>query len=234
MPEIDYVPVATGTGANVDTQANFVGSGYQTQGFQNGIAQPYQVNKILRQSSMMVAALANVISVALGGVAILDDGNLANLITNLTSALNNVVKTITGATIDSSIIGGNTPAAATFTGVTTTSTRALGAAPSPLIENSSYFAWNQSAITGETDFINQYGTGSGGFNWYSTTGTSPGSPIASMTAQGKLTVSTVYLSNALTFSTATAGSASALPSAPAGYIEIIVNSTTVKLPYYGV
>ena len=36
------------------------------------------------------------------------------------------------------------------------------------------------------------------------------------------------------FTTATAGSASALPSVPAGYAEMMVNGTLVKVPYYGV
>lgn len=84
--EIDYLPVATAAGANVDAQANFAGSTYQTDGFTNGPALPYQFNKILRQSSMMSAALANIISATLG-IAVLDDGNLAELITNLTGAL---------------------------------------------------------------------------------------------------------------------------------------------------
>jgi hypothetical protein len=84
--EIDYLPVATGTGANVDSQANFVGASYQTTGFQNGIAQPFQVNKILRQTSMVSAAVASFISNT-SNIAVLDDGNLTNLITELTAAI---------------------------------------------------------------------------------------------------------------------------------------------------
>jgi hypothetical protein len=84
--EVDYLPVATATGANVDSQANFQGSTYQEDGFQVGIAQPYQINKILRQTSMIAAAVANFISNELN-TPILDDGNLATLITNLTNAI---------------------------------------------------------------------------------------------------------------------------------------------------
>jgi hypothetical protein len=83
---VDYLAVAVGGGATVDPQATFRGSGYQTGGFQNGIAQPAQVNKILRQSSMIAAAVATFISNTLA-INVLDDGNLPNLITNLTRAI---------------------------------------------------------------------------------------------------------------------------------------------------
>jgi hypothetical protein len=89
--EIDYLPVATAVGATVDTQANFVGSTYQTVGFQAGISLPTQFNKVWRQSSMMSAALANFISSALD-ISVLDDGNLTNLITNLTNAISTAAK----------------------------------------------------------------------------------------------------------------------------------------------
>jgi hypothetical protein len=75
----DYLPVATGGGANVDSQANFAGSSYQINGFANGIAQPYQANKIWRQSSMVAAALTQFIATALN-INVPDDGNLTNLI----------------------------------------------------------------------------------------------------------------------------------------------------------
>jgi hypothetical protein len=75
----EYLPIATGGGANVDSQANFAGSSYQTQGFATGIAQPFQANKCWRQSSMVAAALTLFIANFLN-VAVPDDGNLANLI----------------------------------------------------------------------------------------------------------------------------------------------------------
>jgi hypothetical protein len=84
--EVDYLPVATATGANVDPQANFDGSSYQENGFTQGIATSAQANKILRQTSMFSAALANVISNILQ-IAVLDDGDLATLITHLTNMI---------------------------------------------------------------------------------------------------------------------------------------------------
>lgn len=86
MPTVDYLPVATGGGANVDSQANFAGAGYQVNGFTSGIALSLQLNKCWRQSSMISAAVANFIANVLG-INVLDDGNLAALITNLTNAI---------------------------------------------------------------------------------------------------------------------------------------------------
>lgn len=81
----DFLPVATAGGANVDTQGNFAGSGYQTQGFAAGLAQSKQMNKVFRQSSMMAAAWAQF---CVGqGISVPDDGNLPNLQTNIQSAL---------------------------------------------------------------------------------------------------------------------------------------------------
>jgi hypothetical protein len=84
--QIDYLPVAVAVGNNADTQANFQGAGYQLNGFVNGVAQPFQANKMWRQSSMLAAALANFISNELN-IDVVDDGNLATLITNLTNAV---------------------------------------------------------------------------------------------------------------------------------------------------
>jgi hypothetical protein len=82
----DFLPVATGAGANVDTQANFSGSGYQTGGMTAGTAQSVQANKCWRQATMWSAAWANFMSNTLG-VYIYDDGNLAALITLIGNAL---------------------------------------------------------------------------------------------------------------------------------------------------
>jgi hypothetical protein len=92
--EVDYLPVATAAGNNADSQANFQGSSYQQLGFVNGIAQPFQFNKILRQTSMVAAAVANFIANQLN-IAVIDDGNLAGLITNLTSAIKSLVSSAT-------------------------------------------------------------------------------------------------------------------------------------------
>ena len=45
---------------------------------------------------------------------------------------------------------------------------------------------------------------------------------------------TVELDSIITTTSATGGSATALPAQPAGYMEIALNGTTIKVPYYGV
>ncbi len=84
--QVDYLPVATAVGNNADSQANFLGSGYQLNGFVNGTAQPYQANKIWRQASMFAASVANFIANELN-IDVIDDGDLPTLITNFTNAV---------------------------------------------------------------------------------------------------------------------------------------------------
>lgn len=84
--EVDYLPVATSGTANVDTQANFLNSGYQQDGFTAGQAQSAQANKLWRQSSMVAACVANFIANLLN-INVLDDGDLTSLITNFTNAV---------------------------------------------------------------------------------------------------------------------------------------------------
>lgn len=87
---VDYLPLANGSGANAESQAQYVtdlGSGGSLEnGYQSGIASSAQVNKTLRQSSMMSAAIANFISATLS-IDVLDNGDLAALIVLLEKAL---------------------------------------------------------------------------------------------------------------------------------------------------
>ena len=94
MPvENDFLPFATGVGANVIDQSDYViaeGSWVGT-GFQTGIATSDQLNKVWRQSSFVAAAVAALMANTLG-VNILDDGNLAEFVVNLT----NTIETLSG------------------------------------------------------------------------------------------------------------------------------------------
>lgn len=87
--EVDYLPIANGAGANVESQSQYVtdlgAGGSLVNGYQSGLAKSTQVNKTLRQASMIAAAVANVIANQLQ-VNVLDDGNLSTLIANLTNA----------------------------------------------------------------------------------------------------------------------------------------------------
>lgn len=85
VAQIDYIPFATGGGATVMSQSDYISAA--PNGVSNGLADPTFANKAWRQSSMFAAALANIISTSLGGINVLDDGNLSALITNLTSAI---------------------------------------------------------------------------------------------------------------------------------------------------
>jgi len=82
MPTIDYKPIANGVGANVVSQGQYLtdlapGGSLET-GYVSGTAQSNQVNKTVRQSSVMTAAVATFISNQLI-TDVLDDGNVTAL-----------------------------------------------------------------------------------------------------------------------------------------------------------
>ena len=81
MATTDFLPFATATGANVESQATYAGLSSTANGFSAGTAASAQVNKVLRQSSFMVAAIAEML---VGfGISTADDGNLTNLVNDL-------------------------------------------------------------------------------------------------------------------------------------------------------
>ena len=79
MPTVEYLPVAAAGGSNVESQGAFAGSSHQLTGFVSGVALSAQLNKCWRQSSVMTAALANLIA-DLTGQNVLDDGNVTALL----------------------------------------------------------------------------------------------------------------------------------------------------------
>lgn len=72
---IDYLPFAINIGANVEGQSSYVIEPIRLTGHQAGVAKSAVVNKSLRQHSVMVAALANLLSEALD-LDVLDDGDV--------------------------------------------------------------------------------------------------------------------------------------------------------------
>jgi hypothetical protein len=86
MPTVDFLPFATGAGANVESQASYASDPSTAAGFSAGLAQSQKLNKCWRQSSFISAALANLVSQQLG-VDVLDDGNLTGFTANLQAAL---------------------------------------------------------------------------------------------------------------------------------------------------
>ncbi len=82
----DILPFAEAVGANVLTQAQYAAlASLLADGFTTGILPSNQLNKVLRQSSFMAAGLAN--WMVARGISVPDDGNLANLVAEISQAL---------------------------------------------------------------------------------------------------------------------------------------------------
>ena len=86
MATNDFKPFATGSGANVLSQADYDALSARTTGFLSGKASSAQVNKALRQASTIAAVVAQFISDNSGDDT-LDNGNLPTLLASLESAL---------------------------------------------------------------------------------------------------------------------------------------------------
>lgn len=94
MPtENDFLPFAVGGSANVTSQTAYAANTTLTQdGFQSGIANSADLNKVWRQSSIMSAVLARFI-VQQSGQPAIDDGTTATLEANLVAAIRSATKT---------------------------------------------------------------------------------------------------------------------------------------------
>ncbi len=96
----DILAFAEGAGANVLTQAQYAAlTTLLADGFTTGILTSAQLNKVLRQSSFMAAGFANWI--VSQGISVPDDGNMANLVTEIGQAL----KVYLGANIGATYAG---------------------------------------------------------------------------------------------------------------------------------
>jgi len=84
--QVDYLPVAIETGSNVEGQSSYAIDPIRLTGHQAGVAKSAVANRMWRQSSMMVAALANLLSEALD-VDTLDDGDVEALKAKLQDVL---------------------------------------------------------------------------------------------------------------------------------------------------
>lgn len=84
--EIDFLPFATGAGANVLDQTDYAAAAWVQAGFSAGLANSSYLNKVWRQSSFVAAAIATWMSEQLN-ISILDDGNLANFVANFEAAV---------------------------------------------------------------------------------------------------------------------------------------------------
>ncbi|MFL9859467.1 hypothetical protein PQR72_27670 [Paraburkholderia madseniana] len=90
--EQDFLPFATGGGANVLPQAQYAALGSTSSGYQAGVASSAALNKTWRQSSIIAAMIAQFI-VDQSGQPAVDDGTTATLEANLIAAIRSATKT---------------------------------------------------------------------------------------------------------------------------------------------
>lgn len=93
--QVDFLPFATGGGANVEDQPTWATDPIVGTGFAAGLAKSNQLNKAWRQGNFMAAVLANFIANQLNA-NVLDDGNLSGKITQLTNAIETLISNTVG------------------------------------------------------------------------------------------------------------------------------------------
>ena len=140
--ENDFLPFAAAGGANVITQAQYAALAALASGFVSGEVLSAQLNKVLRQQSIMSAVLAQFIVDATGQTAI-DDGTTATLIANLQRAIATYNVSLDSGVVNALAVTLNPPLAAyvpgmllsvesiiaTNTGTATVSANGLAAIP---------------------------------------------------------------------------------------------------------
>ena len=107
MPINDFLPFAAAAGANVVTQEDYENAAYVTNGFTSGLARSAEINKAIRQSTVISSAVAQFIADNTGS-DVLDNGNTADI----TALLKNAIGNLSGAHIAA---GGGTADAITAT-----------------------------------------------------------------------------------------------------------------------
>jgi hypothetical protein len=86
MPTNNFLPFASGTGANVWSDATYAGSSQQQTGIQKGIVPSGLMSKAWRQSAAGSAVMGQIIT-AYGLVDAVDDGNITGLAATYRTAL---------------------------------------------------------------------------------------------------------------------------------------------------
>ena len=86
MPPNDFKAFANGNTANVNTQADYLALAALVSGFSSGKASSAQVNKALRQATVMANVLAQFIADS-ANVDVLDNGNTAAILSNLKNSM---------------------------------------------------------------------------------------------------------------------------------------------------
>ncbi|EQC1085609.1 hypothetical protein ACY2HN_002968 [Klebsiella pneumoniae] len=86
MPTNDFKAFATGNSANVISQADYLALAALVSGFSSGKASSAQVNKALRQATVMANVLAQFIADS-ANVDVLDNGNTEAILSNLKNSM---------------------------------------------------------------------------------------------------------------------------------------------------
>jgi len=97
MPQNDFLPFALGAGANVVPQSDWAADSDRITGFTRGIARSAKANTAWRQSSFVMAAIAEMMSRR--GKDARDNGDLSAFINNYEGAIGEIVRAETGLTI---------------------------------------------------------------------------------------------------------------------------------------
>jgi hypothetical protein len=97
---------------------------------------------------------------------------------------------IIDSVIDATPIGSTTPSTGTFTTLNASTTKVNSSLPATAPLNSNMIGWN-SNLAGDADYLNDSGTGPGGFYWYYTNSArnhswSASSPLMSLWSNGQL------------------------------------------------
>lgn len=116
MATNNFKPFATGAGANVMSQADWEALAALVTGFQSGKASSAQVNKALRQSSVIASVIAQFIANRTGN-DVLDNGDTAAIMTNLLTALFSSPALSGTPTAPTASFGANTTQIATMAAV---------------------------------------------------------------------------------------------------------------------
>lgn len=117
MPSTDFLPFATGAGANVVSQALYAADTAVPNGFSSGIASSAKFNKVFRQSSFVAAGIATWMANTLN-TNIADDGNLSAFVANLAAAVKVAASSggfITDSGTVNALVGTSSPAPAGLT-----------------------------------------------------------------------------------------------------------------------
>lgn len=91
MPVNNFKPFAIASGSNVTSQTEWEGLIALSTGFTAGLARADQINKALRQGTVMASVLAQFMAETTGE-DVLDDGDTAKLVSLITMSVNSVAR----------------------------------------------------------------------------------------------------------------------------------------------